>query len=275
MGTGRRAIIVGFDTEFTTTDGVRLVDSYQFTVPDPVDPSFMVEVVILPLTDDRVSLHEALWEVVVAAELWRSPLAPVIKDGGTQRVALGPLGVAWPDFWTADPDERREALAKLKLPLVLACHYGSADLTSFRSDGRVANHMTRLTSAAGGLVTLLPFRSQRQGDDHGRFWQSLIISARDTMAHTPAGKKSLKDLGKACGVPKIEVPDGWIGNMSGYRTQHLTDFLEHGINDSVIVVEYLTRLWGEGVLPPITLSGGVTSALVDSGKAYFEASTYG
>ena len=42
MGTGRRAIVVGFDTEFTTTDGVRVVDSYQFAVPDPVDPSFMV-----------------------------------------------------------------------------------------------------------------------------------------------------------------------------------------------------------------------------------------
>lgn len=179
------------------------------------------------------------------------------------------------DFWTAEPNERREALAKLKLPLVLACHYGSADLTAFRSDGRVADHMTRLTSAAGGLVTLLPFRSQRQGDGHGKFWQSLSISVRDTMAHAPAGKKGLKDLGKACGVPKIEVPDGWIADMSGYRAQHLTDFLEYGINDSVIVVEYLARLWGEGVLPPITLSGGAASALVDSGKAYFEVSTSG
>lgn len=275
MGTGRRAIVVGFDTEFTTTDGGRLIDSYQFAVPDPVDPSFMVEVVILPLTGDRVSLHGALWEVVVAAELWRSPLAPVIKDGGAQRVALGPLGVARADFWTADPDERREALAKLKLPLVLACHFGSADLTAFRADGRVGDHLTRLTSAAGGLVTLLPFRSQRQGDGHGKFWQSLSISVRDTMAHAPAGKKSLKDLGQACGVSKIEVPDGWIADMSGYRAQHLTDFLEYGINDSVIVVEYLARLWGDGVLPPITLSGGAASALVDSGKAYFGLSTSG
>lgn len=33
MGTGCRAIVVGFDTEFTTTDGVRVVDSYQFAVP--------------------------------------------------------------------------------------------------------------------------------------------------------------------------------------------------------------------------------------------------
>lgn len=229
----------------------------------------------MPLTHDQVSLHKALWEVVVAAELWRSPLVPVIKDGGAQRVALGPLGVARADFWTADPNECRESLTKLKLPLVLACHYGAADLTSFRSDGRVADHMTRLASAAGGLVTLLPFQSQRQGDGHGKFWQSLIISARDTMAHAPAGKKSLKDLGKACGVPKIEVPDGWIGNMSDYRARHLTDFLEYGINNSVIVVEYLARLWGEGVLPPITLSGGAASALVDSGKAYFEASPSG
>ena len=49
MGTGRAGIVVGFDTEFTTVDGARVIDSYQFAVPDPSDPSLMVEVVILSL----------------------------------------------------------------------------------------------------------------------------------------------------------------------------------------------------------------------------------
>lgn len=48
MGTGRAGIVVGFDTEFTTVDGARIIDSYQLVTPDPVDPSMMVEVVILP-----------------------------------------------------------------------------------------------------------------------------------------------------------------------------------------------------------------------------------
>lgn len=274
MGTGRAGIVVGFDTEFTTAGGARVIDSYQFAVPDPTDSAVMVEVVILPLAGDRISLHGALWEVVVAAELWKSPLAPTVNAAaGAKRPVMGPQGVPRDEFWSDDPDERREALAKLKLPLVLACHYGSADLTAFRCDGRVPDHLTRLTSAAGGLVTLLPFRSQRQGDGHGKYWQPLSVSVRDTMAHAPAGQKSLAGLGRACGVPKLEVPDGWISDMTGYRAKHLEDFLEYGINDSVIVVEYLARLWGDGTVPPITLSGGAASAMVDAGSEYLEVTS--
>lgn len=263
MGTGRPGIVVGLDTEFTTTDGVRVVDSYQFATPDPQDARLMVEVIILPLSNERVSLHTALWEVVAAAELWRSPLVPG---------KVGPRGVHRSDFWSDNWDERREALAKLRVPLVLSCHYGSADLTTFRTDGHVVDHLPLLTSAAGGLVTLLPFRMQR-GDRDARWWQSMSVSVRDTMSQAPAGGKSLRALGDACGVPKLEVPDGWISNMTAYRRSHLEDFLEYGINDSVIVVEYLARLWGDGVLPPITLSGGAASALVASGGAYLGSSS--
>lgn len=271
MGTGRSGLVVGFDTEFTTTDGRRVIDSYQFAVPDPVDPSVMVEVVILPLTGERISLHAALWEVVKAAELWRSPLVPA---GVEER------GVPKSVFWSSDPgpvellwEERDEALAKYRVPLVLACHYGSADLTAFRDDGHVLDHVVRLTAAAGGLVTLLPFRMQRSAEANGYWWQSMSMTVRDSMAHAPAGQKKLADLGAACGVAKLEVPDGWIERMTEYRQQHLEDFLEYGVNDAVIVVEYLARLWGHGVVPPITLSGGAASALVDSGSRYLGVSS--
>lgn len=267
MGTGRLGIIVGFDTEFTTIDGERVIDSYQFAVPDPLDPSVVVEVVILPPlgSDARISLHTALWTVVVVAELWRSPLVPD---------EVGPRGVPRGAFWSDDRWERREALAKLRVPIVLACHYGSADLTTFRTGGhgRELDPLVRLTSAAGGLVTLLPFRSQR-GNENGYWWESLSVSVRDTMSQAPAGKKSLAVLGKACGVAKLDVPEGWISRMTEYRHENLPEFLEYGINDAVIVLEYLARLWGDGVVPPITLSGGAAAALVDSGSAYFGASS--
>ncbi|HMS48842.1 hypothetical protein [Candidatus Neomicrothrix sp.] len=267
MGTGRAGIVVGFDTEFTTVDGARVIDSYQFAVPDPIDPSVMVEVVILPMrgSRQRISLHTALWGVVEDAQLWRSPLVPA---------EVGPRGVARPEFWSEDLKERREALAKLGVRIVLACHYGSADMTTFRigGQGRELDHLVSLTSAAGGLVTLLPFRMQRS-DSSGWWWQSLSVSVRDTMSQAPAGEKSLAVLGDASGVPKLKVPDGWIDRMSDYRREHLPEFLEYGINDAVIVVEYLTRLWGDGVVPPITLSSGAAAALVDSGSAYLGASS--
>lgn len=279
MGTGRAGIVVGFDTEFTTTGpgGTRVIDSYQFAVPHPLDPAVMVQIVILPLDERRISLHAALWEVVVAARLWHSPLVREgVDDRGVRRDLVldqPPNGTAKNAAlaWAADPrdwEARAATLAPWGVPIVLASHYGSADLTAFRGDRFVTDHLTRLTSAAGGLVTLLPFRLQR-GDGQGDWWRPLSVTVRDTMGHTPAGKKSLAVIGPACGVPKLEVPDGWISDMTGYRAAHLGDFLEYGINDAVIVVEYLARLWGDGVIPPITLSGGAAAALVAAGSAYF------
>ncbi|MBV7293209.1 hypothetical protein [Corynebacterium sp. TAE3-ERU16] len=93
------------------------------------------------------------------------------------------------------------------------------------------------------------------------------------MSQAPAGKKTLTALGEACGVAKLDVPDGWISRMTDYRREHLAEFLEYGVNDAVIVVEYLARLWGDGTVPPITLSGGAAAALVNAGSAYLEASS--
>ncbi|MGM0928822.1 MAG: hypothetical protein ACQEXN_03810 [Actinomycetota bacterium] len=282
MGTGRTGIVVGFDTEFTTAGtGARVIDSYQFAVPHPRDPALMVEIVILPLDQGRISLHTALWEVVVAARLWLSPLVPDgVDDRGVRRdlVLAQPPNAAARDAalaWAADAHDweaRAAALAPWRVPIVLACHYGSADLTTFRGGAYVTDHLTRLTSAAGGLVTLLPFRLQH-GDGEGDWWRPLSVTVRDLMAQAPAGQKTLSALGAACGTPKREVPDGWISDMTGYRAAHLDDFLEYGINDAVIVVEYLARLWGDGITPPITLSGGAASALVSAGCEYFDVST--
>lgn len=273
MGTGKKALVVGFDTEFTTTsEGRRVIDSYQFAVPDPEDPSLMVEVVILPEPGSlhRISLHRALWEVVRVAELWRSRLVPhTVGDRGVARSAF--WMPEWDHLYRAEAAQQRsDALAKHRVPLVLAAHYGSADLTAFRTGGRErdVDHLARLTSAAGGLVTLTPFRLQRS-NENGWWWESISLTVRDAMGHAPAGQQKLKDLGLACGVPKLEVPDDWIERMSDYRREHLEDFLEYGVNDAVIVVEYLARVWGEGIRPPVTLSGGAASALMASGIGYF------
>lgn len=277
MGTGRPGIVVGFDTEFTnTTAQVRIVDSYQFAVPDPLNPTLMVEVVILPANGRRIGLHAALWTVVRAAGLWHSPLVhTAVDDRGVRRVDVlaqthGAAGAA-AQAWSADYRDwqaRNTALTPFRVPIVLACHYGQADLTAFRGGRYVTDHLTYLTSAAGGLVTLQPFRLE-SGDGEGDWWRPLSVTVRDTMSHAPAGHKSLAALGASCGVPKLDVPDGWIANMAGYRNAHPTEFLDYGINDAVIVVEYLARVWGDGVVPPITLSGGAASALVSAGCEYF------
>lgn len=265
MGTGRAAQVVGFDTEFHEDDGKRVVDSYQFATPDPEDPATMIEIVILPRrAGDELTLIGALWCVVNEARLW---------DMARVRAEVGPKGVAkrvfWDEKWTdADWQERVNALAKFAVPVVLACHFAKADLSTFKVDRYTTDHMTRVTAAAGGLVTLLPFRLQSPSRDH-KWWKALSVTVRDTMAHAPAGKQSLKALGDACGVPKLEVPGDWISRMHEYREQHLADFLDYGVNDAVIVVEYLARMWGDGILPPVTLSGGAALSIAKSGASYF------
>lgn len=264
MGTGRAGIIVGFDSEFTPTGDERFLDSWQFAVPDQVDPSMRVEIWIIPVEPgDRISLQTALWVVVYVAELWRSPLVPP---------QVGPRGVHRDEFWSDDWKERHEALAALRIPIVLVCHYGPADLTTFASPrgGQRIDLMTRLTSAGGGLVTLFAIRLQR-GNTNGRWWESLSLTVRDTIAQAPAGKKSLAALGDVCGYPKLELPAGAIENMSRFRDEHFEEFLEYGMNDAVIALEYTASQWGDGVVPPITLSGGAASAMVDAGGAYLGA----
>ena len=266
MSTGREGIVVGFDTEFvikTAKDGSqhRLILSWQFFVVDPADDNAVVEVVILPesASTRRIGLMTALWAVVVSAGLYEHPL---VADGVTAQ------GVARPMFWSDDPKEREESLSKFKIPLVLACHTGTADLTTFNIDGFGFDHLTRLTSAGGGLFSLFPLKLRESGLNS--YWhKALSVTVVDTMTQAPAGSRALKILGETCGVPKIKLPDGVIEKMDKYRDDDFLGFLEYGINDARIVVEYLSRLWGDSMVPPVTISSGSASALVVTGTEYF------
>ncbi|WP_298633675.1 hypothetical protein [uncultured Mobiluncus sp.] len=259
MSTGRSSFIIGFDTESTQIGESRVIDAYQFATIDPFDSAFMVEIVILPLTGHRLSLVTALWEVICVARIYAAP--GVHTD-------LTAKGVSRALFWCDDEKDRWDALAKYAPRITLASHFGQADLTAFRCRPEDKDIMVHLVSAAGGLVSLFPIRFRRSSDNWA-FWKPISVTVRDTMALAAGGKKSLKALGDSCGVPKLEVPGDYIAHMSDYRERYLTDFLEYAINDAVICVEYISRVFGENTLPPISLSGGGASAVVASGISYW------
>lgn len=262
MGTGRRTWVIGFDTEFTNEpDGTRTIDSYQFSTLDPEDTTQRVDVVILPLQGQRIFVEDALYLVVREAGLWAVSKNPE---------AMTDKGVARRHFWQDDDDYKKvmDALySRFAIQLTLACHYGSADLTAFaqptpRKNGseKYADIMRHVTSASGGLVSLRPVRITRS-DGRGRWWVPMSVTVRDTMGHAPPKSKGLDVLGESCGIPKIEVSEGRKKFMTGFRHDRLVEFLEYGVNDALIVVEYLARIWGDNVLPPVTLSGGGASAM--------------
>lgn len=264
MGTGDKACVIGFDTEFTEKGEKRVIDSYQFCVVDPEDDSILIDVVILPLQGQRILLEDALSIVVKEAGLWR------LVDGLADH-----RGVVRRDFWVAsEPKKSRDRLFKSKLRLVLAGHFLNADLTAFerpasqRNGGEKYHDVLRhVTSASGGLVSLQPMRIVHKSD-YGRRWLPISLIVRDTMGQVADGHSRLEDLGHSCGVEKIELKESVIENMSRYRRLNLVDFLEYGVNDAHIVVEYLAILWGLHAVPPVTISGGGARALKDGVSRY-------
>ena len=271
MGTGQRAVVIGFDTEFTETVNSlgrksRVVNSYQFAVT-PAD-GVRTEVVILPLVDgDRIFLEDGLYIVALAAGLHRYSKAGEIDPRGVPYSSIERFNS---ETRALDYKKTLDAAFKSAIPIVLACHFAPADLTAFkrppaqrRGGEKYSDVLRHVTSASGGWVTLLPFRVVRKSGlgSNSLRWLPFSLTLRDTMGQVSPEHKSLKAIGEVCGVPKIELPEDVISDMSDYRRSSLLDFLEYGINDAVIVSEYLAMLWGRNVVPPVTLSGGGASAV--------------
>lgn len=211
MVSGRAVPMVGFDTEFSTVDGERVIASYQFCVVDPQDSSVMVQIVILPLSGRRIRLSTALYEVWRSARLWEHPAVlakGVGEDGVPAEMVSGPGDAVVRVF-------RDKIYNHGSVPFTLVSHYGSADMTTFWDGRGEPDVLTHLTSAAGGLVTLQPFRVPRLIGR--RRCVPFMLSVIDTMAQAPAGQKTLAALGMSCGVPKLEVPGDWISRMHAYR----------------------------------------------------------
>lgn len=275
MGTGARGHVIGFDTEFTylVNDVTqRVIDSYQFACTDPVEDNILIEVVVLPLQDNRLYLEDALYIVSLAAGLH------ALARGGE----IDPRGALVSDVRCEDKDGKfdylatRDVVGKSSIPVVLACHFANADLTAFKrppvqclGGEKFHDLLRRVTSASGGLVSLQPARFMRKsgkGTNSYR-WLSFTVTVRDTMSQAAPGHKSLQALGEVCGVPKLDVGDD-ISDMTALRRGDLLRFLEYGVNDAVIVVEYLAMLWGLNVVPPVTLSGAGATAVRDGVMRY-------
>lgn len=294
-------IVIGFDTEFTHQSGLggvpgvqsRQIDSYQFAVVHPADPSRIRLVSILPVLDRsdvalpgmRISLERALEIVIEVAGLHEHPLAPAEwSEKGVSRSLAGKPS----DFFRSS---KKEGVVSKALPITLLAHYEQADLTTFADrrllaesrgqrvgdraghkgrraawlDGRAPDILRAVISASGGLAAPQPVRMILNGTSR-RFCRPIELSIRDGLAHAPAGKGKLADLGQAVGYPKLEVPEGWISRMTEYRRLHREDFLEYGANDAVIVLEYASALYGDHQALPLTLSSAAARSIRETIK---------
>lgn len=259
MATGKNRVMVGFDTEFHyTDDGERVVDSWQFVLLHPEDPSRVYEVVFLPMTGVPLRLTTIVGHLIRVTRL--DMTVPGWKPQGL-KVTSTKRG--------KNHTEGYSYRSKNALRLCLLAHYGQADLSTFYPEDLTrekrkptAFDLMRYTiRVAGGLCTSSSVYVPCPGANY-RWSRPVKLDIRDTMALSADGT-SLAVLAKTIGMEKILTGenDAYKTRMGDYRRDHLIDFLAYGINDAAICLEYVAAQWGDGVLPPISISTGAASAV--------------
>ena len=293
MGSGIEQHCIGLDTEFVCSCGhdseaehdptkcKRDILSYQFSTPLLDDSSKLAEIVVFPLLGQRIELKDALFLIALLCGL--DKLSSKCWDD--QRCAVSKTSYRDGE-WCLDADGKpltgdalsialqRHLYKNYGVNLTLAGHYLNADLTAFREpyamdgyDTKWVDVRRRVISAGGGLISMKPFRVKRYSRNH-RWVSPFSITVRDTMTHAPAGSRSLDVLGEACGVSKLDVSKSEKSCMDKLLFEDPVLFAEYAARDATIVVEYLARVWGDGVLPPATLSSGAANAAKFSAAEY-------
>ncbi len=121
--------------------------------------------------------------------------------------------------------------------LALVAHFTRADLTTLRDwknlRTRVDSVRQTFATTTRSLVLTIPSPS-------GSRRVSIIVV--DTMLLAPAGS-SLKVLGDALGMPKIELPGGDIERMDLLKEKDPELFRDYALQDAAIAAKWADRAW--------------------------------
>lgn len=269
------------------TDVGREIVSYQAAVIDPTDDTRLRLAIVVPMRYEgprgprvaRLSFETFVETMITALGLHEHPLAVGWTDKGVRRQEIvdDEGRPDWGQWFRAHGGVSRA------LPITLVAHWQHADLTTFvdkrklhntwndaypgrsrrvsdraGSDGRRARWLNSVApdilraviSASGGMVSPKPVHMVLDGGDW-RWARPVAISIRDTMAQS--GADSLRTLGEAVGVPKLEVDGDWITRMDEYFVAHPVEFLDYGANDAVIALEYVSQIYGDNKEVGLTL----------------------
>lgn len=276
-------------------DVVRKIVSYQFAAIDPSDSSRLRLAVVLPRRYRgprgprmaRLSLEKALEIAITDLRLYDHQLAIGWSDKGVSWSEVERDGKRRPSWWYG---QEREGVSRA-LPITLVAHLQHADLTAFVDRRKALNTwnvtypdrareireragsdsyrgrwldntcpdiLRAVISASAGMVSPKPVRIVLPGENW-RWARPVELSIRDTMAHS--GAERLETLGEAVGVPKGDVPDGWISRMDEYLEEHPIAFLDYAANDAVIALEYVSQVYGDDREVPLSLPTAAASAV--------------
>ena len=234
-------LLIGFDTEFQTPS-------------DPVD-------------NLTVEAGQARYEVLSyqffaendTGETWSGIAIP---DQG-QRMSLGEFIV-----FVIGKGIHDHGIIDVPSNIMLVGHYNRADLPAFREKDDI---LWKLTNIRKSFITLgLPLSVRVSFTATEDDFVELKLYVRDTILLAPEGKKSLAEVGKLVGFPKISLADDpateliFKKNMKIVRENNWDLFREYALADAEICVRYFKTLakqyksiTGEKIIPSTLSSIGI------------------
>lgn len=153
------------------------------------------------------------------------------------------------------------------IPVTLVCHAGLVDLSALSHSDYLLRH---LSSVQGGLISLQPVRLAPRSlktSRHARVYP-VSLSVADTMCHAPAGSKSLKALGEAVGVHKLDIPSEQKAHMLDLLNRDPALFLDYASTDSVVTLLYCSALYGYNNRPPVTVTSAAAKVMRETMEVY-------
>ena len=300
--TYRRTILIGFDSEWYGQP--RIVLTWQFAV---VHGESLIEFVFLRRGSKSLYLELAIGRILDYLELppvdirecrryyvctgFNDAEKPVTEKYSNPKEALEKAKYIFRNgqfvkeliedqedrdcpLYYRDWSEYKQVIEyRNKTSVTLVCHTAKVDLSTLDQSRKGCHQILKYCSEVqGGLVTMYPMIlgvksvNPAYGDNTKVFPISLNIA--DTMCHAPAESKSLKTLGEAVGVPKIDLPEGCIEHMDSLLEKDPCLYFRYASNDSVVALLYASALYGYNSKMPVTITSATASVMKQTMMAY-------
>ena len=167
---------------------------------------------------------------------------------------------------------------KDNIALTLVAHACKGDISGFNQTGAYAKDVMRcLNEAQGGLFTSQPIVmgiNSLGRNSPGEYIYPISLSIRDSMCSAPSDAKSLADLGKTIGVPKVEIPKQFSKDrMDTFMELDFPSYLAYASTDAVISLLYTSSIYGINKEQPPTLLSAGTNIIRDIIAEEYNAKT--
>lgn len=221
-------LIFGFDTEYKSPDVYEDVRKYDTEASDSIYPDLNSKRYIV-----SYQIYTKLSGYKVAIIFY--------PDEGKQ--------IPFKDFLTSVMAViKKKIRIKSKISITLVGHFNFVDLSAF-SDFRALLKKSQVQTHQRCVFTTRPLVEKVYIN---RNLTQLNISLRDSMLLGP-GKSSLKKLGDALDIPKLEATEEEISNTKSWKEEDEKRFVEYALTDSIIAAEWMENVFKkEGYIPYTT-----------------------